>query len=51
MDDFWYMEKLGEGAFGKVVGVGTSNRLRSTLQVYGFSSSVRGRVKNEKNRP
>lgn len=21
MDDFWYMEKLGEGAFGKVVGV------------------------------
>lgn len=20
VDDFWYMEKLGEGAFGKVVG-------------------------------
>lgn len=41
MDDFWYMEKLGEGAFGKVVGADKQAARKEHLnKAHGFANAA-----------
>ena len=42
MDDFWYMEKLGEGAFGKVVGADNqaARKEEHLIKAHGFANAA-----------